>query len=73
MVQGPWGTVMPIPAGEFQRLREEERRRALVHQQLRRERWRRRLPWALLGVATLLALALLGPSLVSFLLTLGGG
>lgn len=64
---------MPIPSGEFQRLREEERRRALAHRQLRRERWRRRLPWLVLGVATLLTLVLLGPSLSSFLLGVVGG
>ncbi|MFQ5656391.1 MAG: hypothetical protein ACE5G5_02530 [Candidatus Methylomirabilales bacterium] len=61
---------MPIPAGEYQRLREEERRRALVHQQLRRERWKRRLPWILVGAGTVLFLAMFGPSLVSFLLAL---
>jgi hypothetical protein len=64
---------MPIPAGEYQRLRDEERRRALAHQQIRRERWRRRLPWLLVGVATLLTLALLGPSLLSLLQALGIG
>jgi len=64
---------MPIPAGEHQRLRDEERRRALAHQHIRRERWRRRLPWVLLGVATLLTLALLGPSLLSLLQALGIG
>lgn len=64
---------MPIPAGEYQRLRDEERRRALAHQHIHRERWRRRLPWLLLGVATLLTLALLGPSLLSLLQALGIG
>ncbi|MEE8224465.1 MAG: hypothetical protein V3R42_01985 [candidate division NC10 bacterium] len=58
---------MPIPAGEYQRLRDEERRRALAHEQIRRERWRRRLPWLLVGAAILLGLALLGPSLLSLL------
>ncbi len=56
---------MPIPAGEYQRLRDEERRRALAHEQVRRERWRRRLPWLVVGAATLLTLFLFGPSLLS--------
>lgn len=64
---------MPIPAGEYQRLRDEERRRALAHQRIRQERWRRRLPWVLLGVATLLILVLVGPSLFSLLQALGIG
>lgn len=64
---------MPIPAGEFQRLREEERLRAMAHRQLRRERWRRRLPWLILGVATLLSLVFLGGSLSSLLLSVAGG
>ena len=64
---------MPIAPGEFQRMRDEELRRALAHRQIRRERWRRRLPWLLVGVATLLTLALFGPSLLSFLLALGAG
>ncbi len=64
---------MPIPAGEFQRMRDEERRRALAHGQIRRERWRRRLPWLIAGAATLLALVLFGPSLLSLLLALMGG
>ncbi|MCZ6479017.1 MAG: hypothetical protein O6929_01225 [candidate division NC10 bacterium] len=54
-------------------MRDEELRRALAHRQVRRERWRRRLPWLLLGVATLLTLALFGPSLFSFLLALAAG
>jgi Na+/melibiose symporter-like transporter len=54
-------------------MRDEELRRGLAHRQIRRERWRRRLPWLLLGVATLLTLALFGPSLLSFLLALGVG
>ncbi|MFQ5801828.1 MAG: hypothetical protein ACE5JQ_02905, partial [Candidatus Methylomirabilales bacterium] len=64
---------MPIAPGEFQRMRDEELRRALAHRQIRRERWRRLLPWVLVGVAALLSLALFGPSLLSFLLALGAG
>ena len=64
---------MPIAPGEFQRMRDEEARRALAHQHIRRERWRRRLPWLLLGAATLLTLALFGDSLLAFLLTLTAG
>lgn len=64
---------MPIPAGEYQRLRDEERRRALAHQHVQRERWRRRLPWVLLGIVALVTLAFLGPSLLSVLQALGIG
>ena len=64
---------MPIPAGEFQRMRDEEVRRALAHRQIRRERWRRRLPWLLLGVAILLTLVLFGDSLLSLLFALSTG
>jgi hypothetical protein len=64
---------MPIPAGEFQRLRDEEQRRALAHQRIRRERWRRRASWLLLGAATLLTLVLLGPSLLSVVQALVSG
>ena len=73
MVEVPQGTVMPIPAGEYQRLRDEERRRVLAHQHIRRERWRRRLPWLLLGIVALMTLALFGPSLVSLLQAFGIG
>ncbi len=64
---------MPIAPGEFQRMRDEEARRAFAHQQIRRERWKRRLPWLLLGAATLLTLALFGDSLLTFLLALSAG
>jgi len=64
---------MPIPPGEFQRMRDEEMRRALAYRQIRRERWKRRLPWLFLGVAILLTLVLFGDSLLSLLFALSTG
>ncbi len=48
-------------------------RRALAYRQIRRDRWKRRLPWLFLGVAILLTLVLFGDSLLSLLFALSTG
>lgn len=64
---------MPIPPGEFQRMKDEEMRRALAYRKIRHERWKRRAPWLFLGVAILLTLVFFGDSLLSLLFALSTG
>ena len=49
---------MPRPPAELRRLEDEERRRALAHRRLRRDRRLRTWLWVLGGTVLLVALAL---------------
>ncbi len=62
---------MPIPPGEIQRLRDEERRREAVHRRIKGEHRRRKLLWIAAIILVLTVLVLIGSQVVPLLGVLG--